>query len=158
AQPSFVPSQTVRLKPTLPAGQNEVVLYLVAREISPGKDGTQVIWHRPRFEGNKQVPFLLRDVAAFPRPFEIDTRAALGDTAKQLAAAAEAAKDKSQSVDALAKKHGVELAMLKRWVEFLASEPVEGVEVKVPALQLLPRKLPDNADKPAIKGWGDTTP
>ena len=103
------------------------------------------------------MPFLLRDVAAFPGPFEVEHRAAFGDTAKLLNAAAEG-KDRKGDVAALAQKHGVDAAMLKRWLDFLASEPPPGETPKAPVLQLLPRKLPDNADKPAIKGWGDTTP
>ena len=46
-------------------GQSEVVLYLASRELSPGVPGSQVIWHRPRFEAPGKAPLFLRDYAQF---------------------------------------------------------------------------------------------
>jgi mono/diheme cytochrome c family protein len=59
AHPAFTESQPVRFKPNLAPGRNEVVLYLTARDL--GGDGGKVVWRRPRFEGGKQPPLLLRD-------------------------------------------------------------------------------------------------
>ena len=59
ANPAFAESQTVRFKPNLPPGKNEVVLYLAARDL--GGEGGRVVWRRPRFEGGKQPPLLLRN-------------------------------------------------------------------------------------------------
>lgn len=58
-----VAQETVPLRLTIkPAkGQEEVVLYLGARELSPSGKGHQVIWHRPRFEGAGKPEQLLRD-------------------------------------------------------------------------------------------------
>ncbi len=60
ANPTFVESQTVRFRPNLLAGKNEVALYLAARDLS-GRDGGRVVWRRPRVAGGKQPPLLLRD-------------------------------------------------------------------------------------------------
>ena len=60
--PPFVETQTIRLKPAPAAGKKEVVLYLTARDLT-GHEGARVVWRRPRLEGGKQPPLLLRDVA-----------------------------------------------------------------------------------------------
>ncbi len=51
-----------------------------------------------------------------------------GGSSKYLAAAVEAANDRRITPDALAKKHGLDAAFLKRWVEVLAVEPPQQVE------------------------------
>ncbi len=61
SNPAFVESQTIRFKPPLPAGKKEVVLYLAAHDLN-GRAGARVVWTRPRFEGGKLPPLLLRDV------------------------------------------------------------------------------------------------
>ena len=63
SNPPFVESQLIRFKPPKPpAGKSEVVLYLTARDLT-GRADAQVVWRRPRLEGGKQSPLLLRDVA-----------------------------------------------------------------------------------------------
>jgi len=59
--PAIVESQTLKLKPKPAAGQNEIVLYLLASEIGPNQEESLVIWHRPRLEGGKNPPLLVRD-------------------------------------------------------------------------------------------------
>src|SRR5208283_991967 len=143
--PVLVESQTIRLKPKLVPGQNEVVLYLLARELA-GREGTPVVWRRPRFEGGKQAPLLLRDLADFGDRFETHYRAVYADTAKYLSAAAELAHDPKLSSEALSKKHGVDAALFRRWVGFLgiASSEVATRDPPVP-LQPLGKKQTDVA-------------
>src|SRR5262249_10484577 len=74
-----------------------------------------------------------------------------------LAAAVEAANDRRTSPDDLAKKHGLDAAFLKRWVEVLAVQPLRRAEPPktVPALplHLLEEKNPADARRPAVNGW-----
>jgi hypothetical protein len=154
--PTFVESQMLKLPLKPAAGQSEVVLYLVAREAASGKDGTHVVWHRPRFEGGGQVPVLLRDVARLGDSFEVDSRAIFAETAKYLGAAAEVRKDRSLSAAVLARKHGLDAALLKNWLDLVAAEPLPQ-QAPVP-LHLLTKKLPVKPNQPAIKTWGNTTP
>jgi len=152
--PALVESQTLGLKLQPPPGQNDVVVYLAAREISP-QLGSPVVWHRPRFErGGKSL--LLRDYSQYGGNFEVDYQALFADSDKYLAAVIEAAKDRNLSRQDLAKRHGLDGALLERWNALLALEPPgKGSETLswLPAapLQLLDRNLP--GQRPAIKGW-----
>src|SRR5262249_40910843 len=70
---------------------------------------------------------------------------------------AEAANDRKLSLDDLAKKHGLDAAFLKRWVEVLAVEPLKKDEdpktrPAVP-LELLEEQTPKNDKRPAVNGW-----
>jgi hypothetical protein len=160
--PALVETQTLRL-PIKPApGQSEVVLYLAARAFPPSGDGRYAVWHRPRFEGGKQTPLLLRDYAQYGEQFEVDYRALYAETPKYLAAAVEAANDRKLAVPDLARKHGLDAAWLQRWIDLLAVEPIakgpapsEPAGQLIPAapLELLPSKLQKHNQKPAINGW-----
>ncbi len=59
--PLAVETQPVRLALKPEANQNEVVLYLTAREIGGEGIKDHVIWRRPRFEMAKSTPILLSD-------------------------------------------------------------------------------------------------
>ncbi|MCE9532779.1 MAG: DUF1587 domain-containing protein, partial [Planctomycetes bacterium] len=141
-------------------GQNEVVLYLSARDASPDANG-MVIWQRPRFEGVGKS-LLLRDYAQFGPAYEIDVSTVFTDTSKYLTAALEAANDRKQTIADVARTHGLEPAILARWIEVLAIElPKTGAadpknfEKSVPAvtLELLDEKSVKSGQKPAINGW-----
>lgn len=139
-------------------GQTEVVLYLVAHE---RKAGGRLVWHRPRFSGPGKPPLLLRDYAQFGPAYEVDYAAVFADSAKYLAAAVEAANDPKTPVDDLAKKHDLDAAFLKRWIEVLAVEPLQkeansersGKVIPAVALEPLDEKAPKNDNRPAINGW-----
>ncbi len=140
-------------------GQNEVVLYLATRDLSPeGKNG-RIVWQRPRFEGAGKTPLLLKDYPQFGVAYELDHAAVFADAAKYLAAAVEIAHDKKLSVEALAQKNKLDPAFLKRWVAVLALGPIQKEAVAPPpmvaavALELLDEKTPKNDKRPAINGW-----
>lgn len=136
-------------------GQSEIVLYLATRELSPA-GGKQVVWHRPRFEAAGKPPLLLHDYADFGPAFELDYPSVFVGSAKYLAAAVESANDRKLSLDDLAKKHGLDVAFLTRWIEVLAVEPLkkDAPSTTIPAvpLTLLADKTPPSARK-SINGW-----
>ncbi len=162
AHPAFTESQPVRFKPNLAPGRNEVVLYLTARDL--GGEGGKVVWRRPRFEGGKQPPLLLRDAASWgvvsdhaPK-VDLAYRTVYASTAEYLAAAEEV-NDLHLSVEVLAKKHGVDATVLKRWIAYLGLAPAASNPKDPPVpLRPLAKKLPSNKNRPAINGWGDDTP
>jgi hypothetical protein len=157
-------AETLPLKlPVKPApGQSDVVLYLATRDLSPGGKGRYAVWHRPRLEGGNKPPLLLRDYADFGPAYELDYPAVFADSAKYLAAAAEAAGDRQLTAERLAAKHGLDAAFLQRWIEVLALEPAGkepadpekgGRVVPAVALEMLDEKNPKNDKQPAINGW-----
>jgi hypothetical protein len=138
-------------------GQSEVVLYLAATERGPGGP---VVWQRPRFEAPGQPPLLLRDYAEYGSSFEVDYPSVFANTAQYLAAVIEAANNRKQTIDTLARQLGLDAAFLKRWIDLLAVEPFRtdgsptiGRVVPVVPLELLEEKTPRNPEKPAINGW-----
>ncbi len=143
-------------------GQSEVTLYLVAREFPTVGEPGLVVWQRPRFEGAGKPSLLLRDYSQFGPAFEAEYQAVFANTAKYLAAAVELANDRKLSVNDLVKKHELDAAFLKRWIDVLAVKPVgqtpaesqeAGRVVPAVALDLLDEKAPKNEQKPAINGW-----
>jgi hypothetical protein len=156
--PAPVETQTLRL-PLKPApGQSEVVLYLTARQFPAANSGSHVVWRRPRFEAAGKPALLLRDYPKFGEQFEFDYRTLFADTPKYLTAALESAQDRKLTAYELARKHGIDVDLLKRWIEVLAIE--EGASTKTIAavpLELLPRKLAADRGNPALNGWRHPT-
>jgi hypothetical protein len=144
----------VAVKPT--SGQSEVLLRLESREMTPGLGG-RIVWRRPRFEATGKPPLLLRDYADIGPAYELDYRSMFTHTAAYLAAGAEVAGQQSTSVDAIAIRHGLDAAFLKRWLQVLDLEPAGKVE-RTPAtaeipLALLDEKAVQVSNRPAINGW-----
>jgi len=156
SNPAIAESFAMKLKPKPAPGQNEIVLYLVAREAAGSKPGNHVVWQRPRFEGAKAQLLLLRDVASFAERYEAVTHAVLSATPKYLEAAALSAGAPKASVEELAAKHGLDAVVLKHWIDLLAlAPPQDGPAKPAIPLQLLTKKMEDKA---SIKGWGTETP
>jgi hypothetical protein len=154
-------SQTLRFNIKPKPGQDEVVLYLAARDLLSAPGG-HVVWHRPRLEEKNKPPLLLRDYSQFGSQYELNFSAIFADTSSYLAAAMEAANDPKLALDDLARKHKLDAAFLKRWIDILALKPITkaGSEEDVPGrkvsavkLELLDEKAPKDQQKPAINGW-----
>jgi hypothetical protein len=156
--PGIVESQTMRFAVKPVPGQTEVVLSLSAREFPAEKPGI-VVWQKPRFEAAGKTALLLRDYPQFGPRYEVDFSAVFADTPKYLVAAAEAAKEKNAPVEAIAKKHQIDAALLQRWIDLLALDPAGKASDKplrvlpAAALELLDEKTPKNEQRPAINGW-----
>ncbi len=160
--PAIAETQLLKLNVKPEPGKSEVVLYLSTRDLLSAGTGGHAVWRRPRFEGGGKPTLLLRDYAQFGAQYEVDYAAVFADTTKYLAAVVVAANDRKLSVDDLAKTHGLDAAMLTRWIDLIAVEPFvkDSAEAResrriVPAvaLDLLEEKQPKNDQKPAINGW-----
>lgn len=156
--PPAATAQQVRLvvKPT--PGQNDITLFLSARDHAPDAKGN-VVWSRPRFEGAGKLPLLLSEYAKFGPAFEVDYPSVFADSAKYLSAAVELAKDDELTAAGVAKKHGLDAAFLKRWAEVLAVElPVKEGSlgsrlVDAGEFELLNEQTGLNTAMPSIQGW-----
>jgi len=154
-------TQTVRLAIKPKAGESDVVFYLATRELFGGAAAGEVIWSRPRLEGEKKTPLLLKDYPKFGTAYEVDYPAAFADSAKYLAGAI-AARTPGASIEQIAKDGGINAARLTRWIDYLGLEPLNknGGEadpviktIAAGPLELLPEKTPKNDQRPAINGW-----
>jgi hypothetical protein len=163
--PAFVPSHTLRYRPKPGPGQTEVTLYLAVRKLAGKQGGCYAVWHRPRFEGAKEPPVLLRDLGRLADRYAVDFGALYADCDKYLAAALDAANDRTLALDALAGRHGLDTELLRRWCEFLAVEPLpagpadpEAFRPRGPAIPLhaLGKKLVVRG--PAVWAWGTDEP
>ncbi len=156
SDPKAIESVQLRVAVKPAPGQKEVVLHLMAHELSPARGGN-VVWSHPRFEAIGKSPLLLRDYNDFGPAFEVDYPALFADCSKYLNAAVKAAHDRTTNLDDLARMQGLDAAFLKRWVEILAIEPLKkgtgpNVTRAVP-LNLLEEKTTKDDRRPAINGW-----
>ena len=153
--PPAVNSVPLRIKVAPVAGQAEIVLYLATRELTPAK-GKQVVWHRPRFEAAGKPPLLLSEYAKFGQAFEINLSSVFVGSTDYLAAAVEAANDRTLPIEQLAKKRSLDAAFLKRWVEVLDVQPLkkDAARKTIPAvaIKLLEDQTPKKAPQ-SINGW-----
>ncbi|HZU38754.1 MAG TPA: DUF1587 domain-containing protein, partial [Gemmataceae bacterium] len=159
--PPLTAAQTLRFKVKPAPGQKDLTLYLSSRSLAAGAAGGQVVWHRPRFEG-AQTPLLLRDYPQFGQHYEIDSRAIFARTADYLNATVAAVNERGVKPDRLAQSHGLNPALLKRWIALLAVrargqrqagqwQPLRNVPAT--PLKLLDARLPNNPSAPAVHGW-----
>lgn len=144
-------------------GQNEVVIRLVSHQLSSSAV-SRVIWQHPRLEqrdANRKSPtLLLKEYEEFARAYEASYSDLFAGAQKYLAAVAESVNEPGASLETLAKHHGLDQALLKRWLDLLPLKPVNGKAPDVPGkavpavnLQLLEEKTQRNPERTMINGW-----
>ncbi|MFO0814181.1 MAG: DUF1592 domain-containing protein [Gemmatales bacterium] len=150
--PAAVDILPLRL-PVKPApGQNDVVLYLSARDLFPPASGSKVIWQRPRLEAPGLPPLLLKDYPQYGHEYVVDYQAIFSQTERYLQAVAEARTGKN--LDELAKQHQLNASFLKRWSDALAGDAENlGRPVPIVTLEPLAEKLEKAGGKLWINGW-----
>ena len=151
---------TVKFDPE--PGQSDVILYLIARNVSGTESNGHVVWHKPRFEGKDLPTLALRDYQQFGPRFEIDYSKLFAGTQRYLSAAVEAANTPEPPVKDLVGKYQLNEELLKRWITVLdvkplstKPQPTEERGRVVPRVEwtLLDAKTPPNPQRPAINGW-----
>ncbi|HTU26982.1 MAG TPA: DUF1587 domain-containing protein, partial [Pirellulales bacterium] len=152
AEPTLLESQTLKLKPKAPQGQNEVTLYLAARDVNPVDHRAQVVWRRPRFEAAGRPPILLRDLRQVGGRFEAMHRMVFADAAKYLAASLDMARDNTLSAASAAEKQHLDIELLKRWNDLTS------LSMSLVALEPLTTPVETVPEKPSVSGWGNDTP
>lgn len=147
ADPSFAPSQVLKIQPKPVPGKSDVTIYFSS--LSAVGEG-DVVFARPRFLSGNQTPLFLKDYAQFGEAYEVDLRATFSDTAAYLGAAARTGPS-----------DGLDPALLARWKEILGLEQAGKIPAEldparmVPAGALEPLDVPTavNSKWPAIRGW-----
>ncbi len=160
--PAAAEVQTLRFELKPAPGQREVVLYLCARDLARSDKNSVIVWRRPRLEGTGKPPLLLRDYPKVASVYEADYSAIFADTSKYLATAMEADKNRALSTDQLASRDGLDVKLLRNWIDLLAlAKAGSGTEesatplkiVAADPLKLLDAKTAPNPKYPAINGW-----
>jgi mono/diheme cytochrome c family protein len=139
------PASSLTLRPAITVGpaQQEVVIYLAARDSGAARP---LVWLRPRVEGGNKPPILLADYQKHAPTYEIDPASAFAASAKYLAAVADVAHAADAKPDELAIARGLDPAFLKQWIKVLAVVPPTAANQKpaaskVPATSALGRWL-----------------
>ena len=148
--------QPVRLKLPAPGSDAEITISLVATDAGDGNEHDFVVWSQPRLVAPGRPDLLLRDVRAVSRELSQRRQQLFAGTGKYLEAAAEAARA-SADVDArqLASKHGIEVDILKAWLDYLGVGVVGSVKIE----GHFTGRIEKSQSYDFIKGWGsDQTP
>ncbi|HEY0456871.1 MAG TPA: DUF1592 domain-containing protein [Verrucomicrobiae bacterium] len=142
--------QELRLKIPVSADAKEVTLYLVASDAGDGNEHDFVVWQRPRLVAPGRPDLLLRDIREIARDLNERRESIFSNTAKLLAAAAEAGAGAGKTdLEALALNHHVELDALRAWLDYLGIGPSESVKIDSYFTNTV--KSASNYD--FIKGW-----
>ncbi len=143
--------QDLRLKLPPPGADGAVTVSLVAADIGDGNEHDFAIWQQPRLVAPGQPDILLRDVRQIGDDLAQRRQRVLASAANCLAAAAEAeaAKGQADPVE-LARKHGVELDVLRGWLGYLGI----GTGDTVTLGGYFKNKIGTTAGFAFITGWG----
>ena len=147
----IVARQELRLK--MPdSASGEVTFYLVAGDAGDGNEHDVVVWEQPRLVAPGRPDLLLRDVRDVGAPACEPARTSLRPAARCLSAAAEASVAKSQlDLVPLARRHGVEPAILAAWLDYLGIG-TSGAAVKIDTP--LTGKIMNSSGYDFVNGWG----
>lgn len=155
SDPAAIETLSIRLGNKPVPGQNEVTVYLNARDLLAAEPGARVVWQRPRLEASSKPPLLLAEYSTFHRDYEVDYSSVFTNTAKYLAAVAQKLRNPGITVEELARQQQqLDAAFLQRWMELLANDAEKmGRVVPLVVLQPLDEKLEKSNNKAWINGW-----
>jgi transposase-like protein len=141
--------QEIRVKLSAPQDGKNVTLYLTTSDASDGNEKDFAVWENPRFSAPGQPDLLLRDVRHAVTALSAHREQVLDSAAACLEAAAEAgASVDSESVAALAKKHGVDQTVLASWFSYLG---IGAGEARIESY--ITEKLDRTSNYEFVKGW-----
>ncbi|MBL9122603.1 MAG: DUF1587 domain-containing protein, partial [Planctomycetaceae bacterium] len=142
--------QEVRVPLAVQPDGKDVSVYLVAGDAGDGHEDEVVVWHEPRLVASGRPDLPLRDVRDFAREMTARRTQLLAATARALAAADEAMKSTGAlDVGALAARHGLDVAELAPWLEYLGigANPAT-------TINLFTHKQESVSGYDFVKGWG----
>ncbi|MEX2169261.1 MAG: DUF1592 domain-containing protein [Pirellulales bacterium] len=142
----LVSQQEVRMKLAKPVSGNDITLYLASSDAGDGNDGDFLLWENPRFIKDGQPDLPLSDVRAAIADLAASRELICATAAQHLAAADEARTLPDRP--ALAKKFGVDLALLAAWLDYLGIGSGEAV-----IDSHLTNKMERTPEYDFIKGW-----
>lgn len=146
----LVSKQEFRTKLIPAAGQEDVVIYLIAGDAGDGNENDFVEWQAPQLAVAGRPPILLRDLRSFVHDLNARREKLLASTAKALDAAAEASESMGDVDTAkLAEKFSVDPDALKSWLDYLGIGSNRHLKL---AHFSTPLQSQSNYD--FVKGWG----
>ncbi|MBX9652280.1 DUF1592 domain-containing protein [bacterium] len=146
----LVVKQEFRTKLTPAAGQEDVVIYLIAGDAGDGNANDFVEWQAPQLAVAGRPPILLRDLRNFVHDLNARREKLLASTAKALDAAAEASESEGDVDTAkLAEKFSVDPDALKSWLDYLGIGSDRHLK-----LSHLSTPLQSQSNYDFVKGWG----
>lgn len=152
--PSAVDTLSLRLGIKPVPGQNDVTIYLNARDLLPTTSEAKVVWKQLRLEAAGKPALLLANYSDYHRDYAVDYASVFANTASYLQAVAARSENPKLTVQELAKQHQLDAEHLARWVEVLALDADKiGRVVPMVALKTLDEKLERSANKAWINGW-----
>lgn len=162
AEPKAVETHPFRLAVKPLPGQAEVVLRLSAQDLLVSPSTSRIIWKRPRLESAGKPSLALVDYPKYGSSFELDFQGIFADTEKYLTAVAAAAKNPKLPLDTIATERGLNVELLKRWIDFIeldltGSQTSKGRTVPFVELKRLDTKAERIDGKPWIRGWHSRT-
>lgn len=139
-----------RLKLSAATNVEEVVTYLVAGDAGDGAEHDFVLWQDPRIEAPGRPPLKLRDVRSVTRELLSRRARIFASTQACLAAAAEAsATEGPLDIEAIARRHSLDVASLEAWFGCL------GIGTRGPLrLDRMTNTLGAVAGFAFVNGWG----
>jgi hypothetical protein len=141
--------QEVRLKVPAPQSDGHVRLYLAASDAADGNDHDFALWENARFVAAGQPDLLLKDVRqAVARLTQYRDRVIAGASASLNAAAEVGVLPDADAIDGLAKRHGVDRAVLASWFAFLG---IGAGEARIDSY--MTQKLERAENYEFVKGW-----
>jgi len=148
--------QEVKVKLTAPANAKDVTLYLSASTAGDGAENDIVIWQEPRLVAPGKPTLFLKDLRNLCQDFT-ERRARVANTAAPALAALADSIGAQNKVDAaeLARKSGVDEAVLGAWIKYLGLNSTEPFKIDT----LLKREIKAASKHDFINGYGfDETP
>lgn len=141
----------IRHKLTKASADEPITVYLKATDVGDGNDNDFVVWEQPRLVAPGRRDLLLRDVRDFTRELlEIRDRT-LASTAACLKVAAEASTSQGKTTaDELAKQHGIDVAILSPWLDYLGVSTSGPVKID----HLFTNKINKASGYDFVNGWG----
>ncbi len=152
----MIARQEVRFKIPTAADADELTLALVVTDAGDGNEHDFVIWEKPRLVAPGRPDLLLRDVRDVTRDLAARRARVFARAAAYLTAADEAAAAQGKAdLAGLSQKHGVELEILRAWLDYLGIGG--GGPLKVEGH--FTNKIGKASGYDFVNGWGkDETP
>ena len=142
--------QELRLNLPAPSAGDKVVVYLSATDAGDGNAHDFVIWQQPRLVMPGRPDLLLRDIRSFVHETTTRRDHILADTARCLAAAAEASSlTHGFEASALAQRHGLEVSTLQAWLGYLGIGSSAALH-----LASFTNRIDQASGYDSVSGWG----
>lgn len=139
--------QELRMKIAPATNSNQLTLYLAAGDLGDGNENDVVVWDQPRLVAPGHPDLYLRDLGNLVEYLEQQRGRIIATASNSLAAVAEA--DRGEDPKELARRHQVDVSILKAWLDYLGVNSGESVKIN----SYLTNAFTSAAGYEFIRGW-----